>query len=127
MSTTITLSSVLKKLPPEALAALTADERKLIQKETLKPEDLVKEDLTLQEANLLILRVASLLCAVDVQEDYTWPDNLEGLSMFADKQLISLLKKVIKLPCYKAHTRTKSKAAEASEPKVKIEENPLIS
>ncbi len=124
--TTPTLQSVLSKLPPEALQFLDESERALIAKETTNLDDLIPEDMSLQDAALLGLRIFSLLAAVEVEETHTWSSELESLSFHEDKSLIGLIKKLLKLDCFKLRKTKKSAPEEAASSTEEEDDCPLV-
>jgi len=108
------LNEILAKIPPEALAALSNEEQAFIAKETMDLDSLITPEMTIEEANLLGLRIFSLLSATAteiVESDMSV--EFQALSHFEDKDLINLLKKLVKLDCYKL--RKRSKIAEEEE------------
>ena len=118
------IKDLLKSLPPEAVSNLSAEHKALLSKELrTSPQELLTEDLDLVKANLILLRVASLLTSVDVADGHTWNSDLESLSMCEDKELLSLLKKLIKHPVYKLRASKKTEVQEETADT----DNPLLS
>ena len=118
---TLSLANILNKLDEEALASLSKEEKAFLKKQTMKPEDLLNEDTPRDQALLVILRITSLLLATPLEEENNWSDELQALSLFEDKELVNMLKRAAKLPCFK--TRNKPKTQVDVPP---TEDNPLI-
>lgn len=118
------IQEILSKLPEEALSNLAPEERAYLVKETMDLDDLLSEDLELEEANEIGLRIFSLLTGVQAGEESDLSPQLQALAHFSEKDLISLLKKLVKLDCYKLRKR---KTATAEEESSESETNPLTS
>ena len=99
------MNDILAKLPPEALATLEPEERAFIAKETLTLDTLVPETIELEEANLLGLRIFSLLTGIPAEDEEEMSSEYLALSHFEDKELINILKKLLKSDCYKMRKR----------------------
>ena len=100
------INEILSKLPQDVLeSTLAPEERAFLAKETMKLDNLVPEDLELEQANILGLRIFSLLTGVEAGNEEDLSTELQALSHFEDKELIGLLKKLVKLDCYKLRKR----------------------
>jgi hypothetical protein len=117
------LKSILEKVQGsvDLSTILSTEEQALLVKETMNPEDLIRDDLELEDAALIGLRIFSLLTATDV-EGHEWSAELEALSYSEDKELLSLLKKLVKLDAFKLRHRTTKVTVEATP----VDDNPLL-
>jgi hypothetical protein len=95
------LSDVLAKLPKEVLDTLPAEDRQVILAETLDPDTLLQEDMSLEGASTILLRVSSLLSGKAVDAGVEWPPELGALALLEDKKLVALAKKTLRLNCFK--------------------------
>lgn len=105
---------IIASLPSEVLDNLTEEQKLYVIKQKTDPASLLL-DITFERANLILLRIASLLSGLPVGDDADWEPELESLSMCEDKELIALLKKLIKCDAYKL--RKKSTKETESKPK----------
>lgn len=118
------VNDILAKLPQEVLAENLSDsERAFLTKHTMDLDSLVPEDLSLEKANELGLRIFSLLTGIEAGEEEDLSVSLQALAHFSDKELISLLKKLLKLECYKLRKK-KTVSDDTPEPE-EDEDNPL--
>lgn len=115
------IGQILSKLPAEALASLNEEERNYIKKQSCDLSNLIQDDMSLEDANTVGLRVFSLLSGVEAGEEEDMSTELQAMSLLSQKELINLFKKLSRLDCYKLR---KAKVAK-KETTPKVEVNPL--
>jgi hypothetical protein len=119
------LSDVLAKLPKEVLDTLPAEDRQVILAETLDPDILLQEDMSLEDASTVLLRVSSLLSGKAVDAGVEWPPELEALALLEDKKLVALMKKTLRLDCFKLRASSDEEKGKASNKKSAKSDCPL--
>jgi hypothetical protein len=119
------LSDVLAKLPKEVLDTLPAEDRQVILAETLDPDTLLQEDMSLEDASTILLRVSSLLSGKAVDAGGEWSPELEALALLEDKKLVSLMKKTLRLDCFKLRASSDEEKGQATTKKQAKSDCPL--
>ena len=119
------LSDVLAKLPKEVLDTLPDEDRQVILAETLDPDTLLQEDMDLEDASAILLRASSLLSGKAVDEGVEWSPELEALALLEDKKLVALMKKTLRLNCFKLRAASNEEEGKTSTKKQAKSDCPL--
>lgn len=99
MSTQTSAIDLLKSLPPEIVSQLPESQRNQVMALSLDTDELLRSDQNLQEASKTALKIFSLLSCTEVDTD--WLPLHDALDPFEEKALIAMLKKLMKLECFK--------------------------
>lgn len=128
MTQEINWKKVASALTPEAIQSLTPEMQAFVKKEANDPTNILSQNLSLEQASRIMLVVSSLLAKVPLAEDFEPTDFEDSLNGYEDKELVALLRKLCKLPCYALRKPSKKSVSEEapSNGQNQNEDNPLM-